>query len=115
MTKNTMPALELRLSELADPDARGVECEGHSLVVVQWNGMLRVYRNSCPHLGIELNFMPDVFFDMGKEYLHCANHGALFQIEDGQCIYGPCLHEKLQEIPFTIENDSIVVSLDSAG
>jgi nitrite reductase/ring-hydroxylating ferredoxin subunit len=48
------------------------------------------YVNSCPHVGSPLDWAPDQFMDPAGEYLMCATHGALFQVEDGLCISGPC-------------------------
>lgn len=86
------------LDDVPDGDAIGVEEPGGELVVVRKDGLVRVYRNECPHLGIELNFQPDVFLDSDHQYIQCANHGALFQVEDGLCVYGPCQGQSLVPI-----------------
>jgi nitrite reductase/ring-hydroxylating ferredoxin subunit len=65
------------------------------------------YRNRCPHLGIELNFQPDVFLDSERHYIHCINHGALFRIEDGVCIYGPCNGESLEALDVQVIDDGV--------
>lgn len=89
-----------RLAELAAPTARGFSCDGLSLVVVHVEGTLAVYRNSCPHLGIELNWLPDQFLDVDRRLLQCAMHGALFRPDDGRCIYGPCRGKALMPVPW---------------
>jgi nitrite reductase/ring-hydroxylating ferredoxin subunit len=83
------------LEDVPDDDAIGVTTALGEVVVVRQGGAVFAYRNECPHLGIELNFMPDVFLDTEHRYIQCANHGALFQIEDGLCVFGPCQGESL--------------------
>lgn len=97
------------IDDIAEESARGFELEGHSLVAVKKDGQLYLYLNWCPHLGIELNFQPDVFMDMDNEFLQCANHGALFRVEDGDCLSGPCKGLPLQKVPFQIENGQLMV------
>ncbi len=82
------------------------------LIVVRWQGGWRVYRNYCPHLGISLNFVPDEFLDSEKNHLICANHGALFEIEQGHCISGPCVGQKLIAIPCEVSNGQLWVELE---
>lgn len=50
----------------------------------------RAYVNKCPHMGVELNWMPGRFMDSDNLFLQCATHGALFKPGDGECIAGPC-------------------------
>ena len=35
----------------------------------------------------------------------CATHGALFRIEDGHCLSGPCVGESLTPLPVSIEGE----------
>ena len=100
-----------KLDDIEENDAKGFNVEGLSIVVAKKDGMLFAYTNVCPHLGIELNFQPDVFMDLDKRYLHCANHGALFQIEDGMCVHGPCSGQSLQALPGSMEGDEFFVEL----
>lgn len=98
-----------RIDDLAEDSARGFQWQGHSLVAVRKDGDFRLYLNWCPHLGIELNFQPDVFMDMDNEFLQCANHGALFRVQDGHCLSGPCRGMALQSVPFEITDGEVRV------
>lgn len=102
------------LSDIPDGDAIGVSAPGGEIVLVREGRRVVAYRNSCPHLGIELNFMPDVFLDMEKRYVQCANHGALFQIEDGLCVWGPCQGESLVAVAVQLIDDSVWLAPESA-
>lgn len=55
----------------------------------------RAYLNRCPHMGIELNWMPGHFMDTDNLFLQCSTHGALFKPGDGECIAGPCQGDAL--------------------
>lgn len=82
--------------------SRGVELENGSLfLVLLEDGQVRAYRNSCPHLNIELNWQPHGFLDYEQCYIQCKTHGALFRMDDGYCIVGPCSGQSL--IPVTVQ------------
>lgn len=99
-----------RADEIGDEDAKGFEVDGHSLVVARKDGQLHVYVNWCPHLGIELNFQPDEFFDLDRQFLQCANHGALFEVDTGLCVLGPCKGNSLRKVGFVVENGEVKVT-----
>ncbi len=103
-----MPVL-CRADEIGEDEAKGYPFDEHQLVVVRKDGQLYVYINWCPHLGIELNFFPDEFFDLDKQYLQCVNHGALFQVNDGLCVLGPCKGSSLKKVDFRVINGEIHV------
>ena len=65
---------------------------------IRHRGQLYAYRNSCPHLGVTLNWMPDRFLSEDGAFLQCALHGALFRIDDGHCVRGPCAGRRLQAV-----------------
>jgi len=97
------------ISELEEDQARGIEIDGKSVVLVKKDGQVHAYLNWCPHLGIELNFMPDQFLDSDNAFLMCANHGALFDIDSGHCLSGPCSGDALMKIDVNIEGDQILL------
>jgi len=96
-----------KVSEIEEDSARGFDIDGQSVFAVKKDGQLFVYINSCPHIGIPLEFQPDEFLDMEKRFIQCANHGALFEIETGDCIAGPCAGQALKAVPFNIEDEHI--------
>ena len=65
------------------------------------------YLNQCPHTGINLNWMPNQFLDRNNELIQCATHGALFNIEDGFCIRGPCVGDRLHKVKNVIIDNHI--------
>ena len=70
------------------------------------------YLNKCPHTGVTLNWQPDQFFDIDNRFIQCSTHGALFQINDGYCVRGPCVGAKLQSLPLKIDANEIFVQIN---
>jgi nitrite reductase/ring-hydroxylating ferredoxin subunit len=97
------------IDELPENMARGFKLDDNSYFAIKRQGQIYLYRNRCPHLGIELNWMKDKFFDLDGMMIQCFTHGALFLVEDGECVAGPCLGQKLQAIPFRIVDQQLIL------
>ena len=99
------------LESIPDGSARGFELDADTpVLVVRQGDRAWAYINRCPHVGVQLNWTPDQFMSMDNAFLQCSMHGAQFRIEDGFCIYGPCIGRSLQALPLTIDNGQISVS-----
>ncbi|QHF46975.1 Rieske (2Fe-2S) protein [Pseudomonas sp. S35] len=86
-------------SETLAPDSsRGFEVDGCKLLAVRRDGIAYFYINRCPHRGIPLEWQPDQFLDDSASLIQCATHGALFLIESGECIAGPCSGKSLKAL-----------------
>lgn len=105
--------------EIADPGCREFEIQAGDLVisgfVLHWQGHWYAYRNSCPHTGVTLNWLPNQFLDAGLEYIQCSLHGALFQPHNGLCIYGPCVGRALTRLAVVVEAGSVAIAYDVPG
>ena len=76
------------------------------------------YENACPHLGSPLDFTPDRFLNAEGTHIVCATHGALFEIESGYCVSGPCAGDRLRPIALALDPKGSVIwqdALDAAG
>ena len=60
------------------------------------------YVNSCPHTGGPLDWIEGQFLDLNGQYIVCATHGALFRIEDGHCLAGPCKGKGLTAVEVVV-------------
>ena len=69
----------------------------------------RAYVNQCPHLGIELNWMPGRFMDADNLFIQCSTHGALFKPDTGECIAGPCQGDALAALDLRLDGDEIQI------
>lgn len=74
------------------------------LFLLKQQDTIRAYLNSCPHLGIPLNWQPDEFLSLEGTHIQCSTHGALFTMEEGHCIVGPCVGQGLT--PLTLEDQA---------
>ena len=83
------------------------------LLLNDGSGKLVAYLNQCPHTGVNLNWQPNQCFDQEQRYLACSLHGALFQPEDGFCVYGPCRGQSLVSVALVLDGDSILIDVDA--
>lgn len=96
-------------NELENNNAKGFVINNQHLVAVKKDEQVHVYVNSCPHIGITLEFQPDQFLDLENRFIQCANHGALFEIETGDCIAGPCIGQALKRVPVELRDQQVVL------
>lgn len=99
-----------RLDELPEGDARGFEVNGEPVFAVRKFGEVYAYRNSCPHIGVPLEWLPDRFLDNDGELIQCSTHGALFVIQTGLCVAGPCTGDSLDPLPLEIRDGVICLT-----
>jgi nitrite reductase/ring-hydroxylating ferredoxin subunit len=101
------------LDELRDPGSRGfsrdTEDGGLDLFVVRRSGRVYAYRNRCPHTGATLEWLPDRFLDADGALIQCGLHGALFLIETGECVHGPCVGAFLEPLNVELRGGRVVL------
>jgi nitrite reductase/ring-hydroxylating ferredoxin subunit len=104
------------LRELADPGARGFVRGGGDWplrgFVVRRGDDVRAYVNHCPHAGFPLNWQPDQFLAPGGALILCVMHGALFEIDSGYCVSGPCAGQRLRPIDVRVEDGCVMLRDD---
>ena len=96
-----------RLDELPIGETRGFNYAGYPLFAIAQHGNVFLYHNRCPHLGVELNLVENEFLDIEGSYFQCSTHGALFTIEEGFCVSGPCRGRHLQAVPYKVSHGAI--------
>lgn len=97
--------------QLAEGQSRGFSIDGLALLAVRRDSHVYVYRNRCPHRGLSLEWRADDFLDASGSLLQCAHHGALFLIESGECLTGPCAGQALQAVESREDSDGIWINL----
>jgi len=109
-----LPTRLCHISEIEDPGSKGFELavadKTTGILVVHKDSQFYAYYNHCPHNGASLDWQQDQFLDLDKTFIMCANHGALFVIETGQCIAGPCVGDCLENLTLTIEKDILYIA-----
>jgi len=57
---------------------------------VRYAGQVQAYLNRCAHVPMEMDYLPNQFFDSTGHWLMCATHGAMYDPASGRCRAGPC-------------------------
>jgi nitrite reductase/ring-hydroxylating ferredoxin subunit len=105
-----------RLDEIPDGGARGFDPAPGGftgLFAVRRGASVVVYRNACPHIGVPLDWIPGRFLSADGTRIVCATHGAQFRIEDGLCLHGPCLGERLERVMIEVRDGQVFVAEDA--
>jgi len=104
-----------RLEDLLDPDSRAFDVmwrgEMVEMFLVRKHEQVFGYLNRCPHTGGPLDWSPNEFLDVDRHHIQCATHDALFSIEDGLCLAGPCTGDRLTPLPILVKDG--LVSVDN--
>ena len=102
-----------RLGEIAEPGTKGVSLgQGRArreIFLVRRGGDVRAYENACPHTGGMLDWVPDQFLSLDRKHILCATHGALFRMDDGYCIHGPCIGRSLTPVAIRLQGGEILL------
>ena len=92
--------------DIPEREARAFDTDdGRTIFITQRDGAYYAYNNLCPHLQTELEFLENQFLDRDGEYIECSTHGALFDVESGECISGPCQGDFLEKVKIDVHSD----------
>lgn len=84
--------------------------------LVNHHGVLLGYKNSCPHWpGATLPLRKNKYLDGDGGYIVCHGHGALFSIDTGLCVSGPCKGAYLDSVALLFDDAGGVYIKDVAG
>ncbi|AKV03618.1 Ferredoxin, 2Fe-2S [Labilithrix luteola] len=103
----TPPGVKLvPVASIPDPGARNVvlqigEAFFHGFLVHK-NGEVRGWVDRCPHHGLPLAQKLDQYLTPDASMIACSWHGALFRVEDGHCLGGPCVGGRLTPWPVEV-------------
>ena len=80
-----------------------------SVLVGRVDGRWRAYANLCRHRALPLDLgAPSAMSDDGR-YLLCHQHGALYRLDDGRCVSGPCAGDALAEVAITASGGEVLL------
>ena len=100
------------LDDVPSPGARGFRFRENDAVfagfVVRRGETVVGYVDSCPHAGWPLAGPNGRFLTRENDLILCAGHAALFRIEDGAMVAGPCQTVALTPWPVGVEGGEIV-------
>ena len=101
------------VDELEDGAARTFCIREHQeAFIIRQGEQVHAYLNSCPHTGAPLNWLPDQFLDASGDYIQCSGHDALFRIDDGLCVHGPCSGQSLTALKLSVSGGRIRIDVN---
>jgi nitrite reductase/ring-hydroxylating ferredoxin subunit len=114
MTANSFPIC--KFADLPDPGSREFSIGGGDWplrgFLVRKGDDVFAYVNRCPHAGHPLNFRPDEFLTQDRTLILCRSHGAMFEMNNGRCVGGPCAGQPLRALQVRIENELVILDAD---
>ncbi len=104
------------LAELENKPSKGFELsETESIFLVKKADEVFGYENHCPHLGVNLEWKEDQFLDSTETLIQCAMHGALFSIDTGLCVSGPCRGQSLNKVNLHHDENNRIFALEEVN
>jgi nitrite reductase/ring-hydroxylating ferredoxin subunit len=99
-------------SLVAEGEAIGFTTSGAGapkIILARRNGLLRAYLDACPHYGgTPMAWRTNAYLSGDGRHLCCHSHNALFDIETGACVLGPCLGQSLTAVDIRVDDDGTV-------
>jgi nitrite reductase/ring-hydroxylating ferredoxin subunit len=99
-----MPDGEAMALDVALPEGE------ESVILLRLGERVNAWLNICPHAGRRLDWAPGKFL-VSKGMLVCAAHGAAFNVQNGECVGGPCRGESLRAVAVRVEQGDVVLDL----
>jgi nitrite reductase/ring-hydroxylating ferredoxin subunit len=109
-----------KLATIRNGEARGFLVPGlkRKIVILRKDERVFAYLDACPHYpeGTPMAWRTDRYLDVAKTHIVCHSHGALFDIETGACVLGPCLGQKLSPVVVRVNSfGDIEIELDAVS
>lgn len=79
----------------------------YEIIIVRKNFKIHGFKNLCPHANLPLNLNSLEVLSRDKKHLICKNHAALFDIDSGVCVSGPCIGKGLELVNLKIKDEKI--------
>ncbi|WP_417620303.1 Rieske (2Fe-2S) protein [Parasphingorhabdus sp.] len=78
--------------------------------VLRRGDVIRGYVDRCPHAGGQLARKIDNSVSPDGMFVSCSWHGAMFRLDDGVCVDGPCVGESLLPWPIVITDGQLITA-----
>ena len=116
----TPPGVDLGpIDQIADGAARGfvvrMRAGRFHGFAVRRGDTVHGYVDRCPHAGLPLARTLDAYLVPSGTAIACGWHGALFDIESGVCLGGPCTGAALTSWPIRVIDGALVTAGSDSG
>lgn len=78
--------------------------------VVRRGDSVHGYVDRCAHMALPLAQQLDQYLTPDGGLIQCSWHGALYRIDTGECVGGPCTGARLQPWPVTVIEGAITTA-----
>jgi nitrite reductase/ring-hydroxylating ferredoxin subunit len=78
--------------------------------VVRRGDTVHGYVDRCAHMAVPLAQNLDDYLTPDGSLIQCSWHGALYRIDDGLCVGGPCTGARLLPWPVTVTDGTITTA-----
>ena len=78
--------------------------------VVRRGDAVHGHVDRCPHMGLMLAQTLDRYLTSDGRLIACSWHSALFEVDSGLCVGGPCVGQRLTPWPVTVIEGRIVTA-----
>jgi nitrite reductase/ring-hydroxylating ferredoxin subunit len=106
MSPKQSPAPLCHADDLTEGAARGFALSAlrQKVIILRKAGRLHGWLDACPHYegGTPMAWKSDAYLNGTGTHLACHSHGALFDVETGACVLGPCLGKGLTRVELHI-------------
>lgn len=82
------------------------DSQKREIILVKQGPDIHAYVNSCPHVGVQLDY-GDGRCLIDEKVLLCSLHGARFEAATGYCFAGPCSGQSLERVAIRINEQGI--------
>ncbi len=79
--------------------------------VIRHEGRFYAYRNECRHIPMTMDWVENRFLSTDGCHIQCATHGALYEIDTGECVAGPPAGQSLHRLEVCIVDGEIIVTV----
>lgn len=76
--------------------------------VVRRGAQVYGYVDRCAHMPVPLTQQLDAYLTPDATHIQCSWHGALYTVEEGRCVGGPCVGARLLPWPVAAIDGMIV-------
>ncbi|HCH23443.1 MAG TPA: hypothetical protein DE179_04025 [Oceanospirillaceae bacterium] len=105
---SSYPKIICAANLLEDNHSLGFQHKQEKGILVRYQGHVYAYVNRCPHRQKSLGDGPN-FLDEDRLFIRCAQHQALFTMDSGSCITGPCSQKQLTSLAITEQDEQILL------